>query len=166
MRDIAKSDVVLGDETTVRLQKSTSKGWMWTFLSPAVVGYRFSASRLGATPQEVLDGSIGLLVADDYTGSNHVCTPDHCERPESSEAMSTWCCARPGARLRWRSYGPGSRSKSRGGQNLAMIYSLVSTCELHELNPEDYLADVPISIQTHPANRIDELLPHNWKMID
>jgi len=27
----------------------------------------------------------------------------------------------------------------------------------------DYLADVLTRVQTHPASRIDELLPHNWK---
>ena len=26
----------------------------------------------------------------------------------------------------------------------------------------DYLADVLLRVQTHPASRIDELLPHNW----
>ncbi len=31
------------------------------------------------------------------------------------------------------------------------------------VNPVDYLADVLTRVQTHPASRIDELLPHNWK---
>ena len=30
------------------------------------------------------------------------------------------------------------------------------------VNPVDYLADVLLRVQTHPASRIDELLPHNW----
>jgi transposase len=30
------------------------------------------------------------------------------------------------------------------------------------VNPADYLADVLLRAQTHPASRIDELLPHNW----
>jgi IS66 C-terminal element len=30
------------------------------------------------------------------------------------------------------------------------------------INPVAYLADVLLRVQTHPASRIDELLPHNW----
>ena len=30
------------------------------------------------------------------------------------------------------------------------------------MNPVDYLADVLIRVQTHPASRVDELLPQNW----
>ncbi len=33
------------------------------------------------------------------------------------------------------------------------------------MNPVEYLADVLIRAQTHPASRIDELLPHNWTPI-
>jgi transposase len=48
------------------------------------------------------------------------------------------------------------------GENLAGLYSLVATCEANGINPVDYLADVLLRVQTHPASRIDELLPHNW----
>lgn len=48
------------------------------------------------------------------------------------------------------------------GENLAGLYSLIATCEANGVNPVDYLADVLLRVQTHPASRIDELLPHNW----
>jgi transposase len=48
------------------------------------------------------------------------------------------------------------------GANLAGLYSLIATCEANGVNPVDYLADVLIRVQTHPASRIDDLLPHNW----
>ena len=48
------------------------------------------------------------------------------------------------------------------GENLAGLYSLIATCEANEVNPVTYLADVLIRVQTHPASRIDELLPHLW----
>jgi transposase len=48
------------------------------------------------------------------------------------------------------------------GENLAGLYSLTATCETNGVNPVDYLADVLIRVQSHPASRIDELLPHNW----
>lgn len=47
------------------------------------------------------------------------------------------------------------------GENLAGLYSLIATCEANEVNPVDYLADVMLRVQTHPASRIDELLPRN-----
>ena len=48
------------------------------------------------------------------------------------------------------------------GDHLAVLQSLVSTCELNGINPQQYLADVLIRIQSHPASQIDELLPQNW----
>ncbi len=50
----------------------------------------------------------------------------------------------------------------QAGENLAGLYSLIATCEVNGVNPVEYLADVLIRVQTHPASRIDELLPHNW----
>lgn len=49
-----------------------------------------------------------------------------------------------------------------GGENLAVLYSLVATCEANGVNPHAYLADVLLRVQTHPASRIDELLPDRW----
>jgi transposase len=48
------------------------------------------------------------------------------------------------------------------GENLAGLYSLIATCEANDVNPVAYLADVLVRLQSHPALRIDELLPHNW----
>jgi len=49
------------------------------------------------------------------------------------------------------------------GRTSAMLASALATCTLHDVNPQDYLADVLIRVQTHPASRVDELLPHRWK---
>ncbi len=49
------------------------------------------------------------------------------------------------------------------GQNLAGLYSLVSTCEAHDVDPIEYLRDVLLRVDTHPASKIDELLPHRWQ---
>lgn len=48
------------------------------------------------------------------------------------------------------------------GENLAGLYSLIATCDLHEIDPVDYLRDVLMRVDTHPASKLDELLPHNW----
>lgn len=50
-----------------------------------------------------------------------------------------------------------------GGETLAIFYSFIQTCLLNGLNPEEYLADVMIRIQYHPASKVKELLPHYWK---
>jgi hypothetical protein len=42
-------------------------------------------------------------------------------------------------------------------------YSLIATCEANGVNPVAYLADVLLRVQSHPASRVDELLPHRWK---
>jgi transposase len=48
-------------------------------------------------------------------------------------------------------------------RNIAGLYSLVATCEANGVNPIAYLRDVLVRISTHPADRIDELLPDHWK---
>lgn len=52
-----------------------------------------------------------------------------------------------------------------GGRRAAIIYSLISTCRRHEVNPFEYLRDVIERVSAHPASRIDELLPHRWKTL-
>ena len=54
---------------------------------------------------------------------------------------------------------------TEAGQNLAILQTLVQTCKLHKVNPQDYLSDVLIRIQTHPQSKIDELHPKNWKSL-
>jgi transposase len=49
------------------------------------------------------------------------------------------------------------------GKRFAMLYSLVATCEKHDVNPVEYFTDVLIRIHDHPKARIGELLPHRWK---
>jgi len=48
-------------------------------------------------------------------------------------------------------------------QRAAMFYSLLATCKNHEVNPAVWLHDVLNRIATYPINRIEDLLPHNWK---
>lgn len=49
------------------------------------------------------------------------------------------------------------------GHNLAVLLSLTRTAVACGINPETYLADVLLRIQSWPVSRIDELLPHNWR---
>ena len=49
-------------------------------------------------------------------------------------------------------------------QRSAMIYSLLASCKLNGVNPSSWLADVLSQIQDYPINKINELLPGNWKL--
>ena len=51
----------------------------------------------------------------------------------------------------------------RGGQRAAVMYSLIVTAKLNDVDPQAWLADVLARIAEHPARRIDELLPWNWR---
>jgi transposase len=51
----------------------------------------------------------------------------------------------------------------RGGERAAAIYTLIATAKLNDIDPEAWLADVLARINDHPASRLDELLPWNWK---
>ncbi len=50
----------------------------------------------------------------------------------------------------------------RAGHSFAVIYSLVASCRQNGKNPIAYLTDVLTRVQTHPASRIEELLPMSW----
>ena len=50
-----------------------------------------------------------------------------------------------------------------GGQRAAVMYSLIVTAKLNDVDPQAWLANVLARIAEHPAHRIDELLPWNWR---
>jgi transposase len=49
-----------------------------------------------------------------------------------------------------------------GAHRLAIIYSLVATCKLNDINPYEYFYDVLPNSPTYPAKNIAELTPGNW----
>ncbi|HEX8702482.1 MAG TPA: IS66 family transposase, partial [Myxococcaceae bacterium] len=266
---ISQAAVVWADETPLRVLevKKTHLGYLWTFLTQNeqgqwLIGYRFSMSRSGKTPLQVLEGTLGALVVDAYTGYNPVTVPGgrvrvgcwaHVRRkffealstaPEAQqaldfilslyrveheaaqtgvvrmlahralrqhksrpvlEALHAWLTAQLPLHLpkgpmgqalsytlnQWQALSrfvndeqlPLDNNRSEGalrkvalgrknflfvghqaaGENLAGLYALVATCEANGINPEQYLADVLLRVQTHPNSRIDQLLPHRWQ---
>ena len=50
-----------------------------------------------------------------------------------------------------------------GAEKAAMVYSLLGSCKLQDINPYDYLQDVLERLPEHPVNQLHELLPPNWK---
>lgn len=51
----------------------------------------------------------------------------------------------------------------QGARHAAVMYSLLGTCMLHNVEPFAYLSDVIARIPEHKANRLSELLPQNWQ---
>lgn len=50
-----------------------------------------------------------------------------------------------------------------GGQNLAILQTICSTCLLHGINPYEYIREVAVRVASHPSSRLDELLPMRWQ---
>jgi transposase len=259
---IAASEIVLADETSMRMLGTKKKAYMWTFIAGNDIAYVFSTDRSGDTPKEVLGGSTGTLVVDAFTGYNRVTkangrtragclaharrkffealpsapeaqvaldlvramyvvehdakeqgiagTERHLElrRTRSRPLMAKLLCWTRQQRDRHPPKGkmgraitymlnnrreltrflinaniPPDNNRSEAalrvvalgrknflfvghedaGDNIAGLYSLISTCEAHGKNPVAYLTDVLNRIGSHPMARIDELLPDQWQ---
>jgi hypothetical protein len=50
----------------------------------------------------------------------------------------------------------------RGGERAAVMYSLIVTAKMNDVDPQAWLADVLARIADHPAQKLDELMPWNW----
>lgn len=50
-------------------------------------------------------------------------------------------------------------------QRAAMVYSLLATCRLHNINPYYWLRDVLEHMHLYTTNNIEDLLPQNWKSL-
>lgn len=61
-------------------------------------------------------------------------------------------------RLNWLFLG-----SDRGGRTAAVLFSFTATCKHLKIDAFAYLNDVLKRLPTHPKDRLDELLPHNWQ---
>lgn len=50
-----------------------------------------------------------------------------------------------------------------GAETLARAMTIIETAKMNGLDPQAYLADILSRIHDHKINRLDELLPWNWK---
>src|SRR5262245_21471017 len=51
----------------------------------------------------------------------------------------------------------------RGADRAAVMATLIMTAKLNDIDPQAWLADVLARIAAHPAHRLDDLLPWNWR---
>ena len=63
-------------------------------------------------------------------------------------------------RRNWRFAG-----SDKGAETAAILMSLCTTCKTLGIDPQAYLRDVLDRISTHPARRIEELLPDRWQAL-
>ncbi len=82
LEKISEARNVNADETRIQVQKKkkTRTAWVWTFISQMMIGFVYSPSRSGETPQRILKQSVGTLQVDGFTGYNKVCVPEKRER--------------------------------------------------------------------------------------
>jgi transposase len=52
-----------------------------------------------------------------------------------------------------------------GGRRAAAMYTLIETAKLNDIDPQAWLADLLARLPDHPAKRIGELLPWNWRPV-
>lgn len=53
----------------------------------------------------------------------------------------------------------------KGEESAAIIYSMLITCKLNEVEPEDWLREVIVKRNDWPSNRVHELLPWNCSTV-
>ncbi|MDP3510579.1 MAG: transposase, partial [Candidatus Melainabacteria bacterium] len=52
----------------------------------------------------------------------------------------------------------------QGGENHAIVLSILSTCRRHGVEPWAYLTDVIQRLAENPDENLEDLLPYNWKV--
>ncbi len=53
----------------------------------------------------------------------------------------------------------------RGGRAAAVAYTLIESCRIAKVDIISYLADALVRVATHPASRVEELLPNRWNRL-
>jgi hypothetical protein len=79
---------------------------------------------------------------------------------ESVKAMAHFVanrCHSPTGRKNWLFTG-----SANGGKTMAVLFSVVSSCQRHGHDPFVYLRDVLERLPTLPRERLAELLPDRW----
>jgi transposase len=51
----------------------------------------------------------------------------------------------------------------RGGDRAALMYTLIQTARLNDIDPQAWLADILARLNDHPIRDLDELLPWTWR---
>lgn len=55
-------------------------------------------------------------------------------------------------------------ASDRGGERAAVMFTLIQTAKLDDVDPQAWLADVLARINDHNIEMLDQLLPWKWKV--
>ena len=70
LQQVRAADLVLADETKLKLVSHNKQAWMWVFIGDGAVVFVFSRSRGSAVATEAIGGTTGTLLTDGYSGYN------------------------------------------------------------------------------------------------
>ena len=78
------------------------------------------------------------------------------------------CLSNNAAEGALRSFALGRKSwlfagSDRGAERAAAMATLIQTAKPNDIDPQSWLADVLARIADHPASRLDQFLPWNWR---
>src|SRR4030081_3053244 len=108
------------------------------------------------------------LIPSPWKGSAVQKTASNGVRAKFARRLTRICLSNNAAERGVRGIALGRKSwlfcgSDRGGQRAAVMYSLIVTAKMNDVDPQAWLADVLARIAEHPAHRLDELLPWNWR---
>jgi len=59
-----------------------------------------------------------------------------------------------------------SKAVKGRGHTAATLFSLIATCQRHQVEPFAYLRDILTRVAATPASQLDSLLPNCWTPTD
>jgi transposase len=146
-----------GDETPVPVlaKVKTRVGRLWTYVrddrpfggaDPPAAVFFYSPDRAGEHPQQHLAEAFTRFLED-----GRICISNNAaERALRGIALG---------RKSWLFAG-----SDRGGERAAIMFTLVQTAKLNDVDPQAWLADVLARIADHKITDLAALLPWNWRL--
>ena len=156
-----------GDDTPVPVlakgKTDTARAWVYVRddapfggPDPPAALFRYSRDRSGDHPVEHLRTFTGILQADAYAGYRRLYAAGRSPGP----VIEALCWAH--GRRKFYELADIAAGKRRG-KRAAVMYTLIGTAKLNDVDPQAWLADVLDRIADLPQTRLHELLPWHWK---
>jgi hypothetical protein len=127
-------------------------GYLWAAFDPVrkLPFFFYEKGRGHKGPLALLDDFVGTLQCDGYSAYETL------DRKVSGIRL-------PGCMAHIRRKFFEAKGNDEKWAQQALLYTLLSACKQHGVNPEAWLTDVLNRMYKHPVNRLQELLPQNWK---